>query len=278
MGTETGGVRAADAFDRLLAGALRTGQDNLDLESDRRDRDAMRSRARRFVRAAEERERSLGLRDGARATATLDTPVELVIVEDHLALRRGLELLLRKEGHRVLGMAESVDQAFAMIRRRRPQVAVIDVKLGGGSGVELTKRLLAEDDRLGVLLYTGFADEATLRDALDCGARGFALKTGDPEQLYAAIRAVAAGGTFVDQALVPFLLSRSTTDRISVLTPREREMLDLLSQGLRGDQIAQRLFLSQETVRTHVRNAMNKLEASTRGHAIAIALRQGEID
>ena len=88
---------------------------------------------------------------------------------------------------------------------------------------------------------------------------------------------MAAGEAYVDPRLRPLLLARFTTERIGVLSPREREVLDLLAQGLTGEQVATRLSLSPETVRTHVRNAMDKLEAHTRVHAVAIALRQGEI-
>ena len=92
------------------------------------------------------------------------------------------------------------------------------------------------------------------------------------------MRYALRSGSYVDPALKPLLLARSTTERIGVLSPREREVLDLLAQGLNGEDAATRLVISSETVRTHVRNAMNKLEAHTRAHAIVIALRQGEIN
>ena len=208
---------------------------------------------------------------------TDERPVQIVIVEDHVALRRGMELLLRRDGFDVLGAADDADAGYQIVRSRKPDVAVIDIELGPSSGVELTRRLLGEDPTLGVLLYTGAEDPATLTEALDCGARGFALKTGPPDELRKAIRAVAVGGGYVDPRVRSLILSRSTTDRISLLSSREREVLDLLAEGLTGEEIAKRLFLSPETIRTHVRNAMAKLEAKTRVHAIAIALRQGEI-
>jgi DNA-binding NarL/FixJ family response regulator len=201
----------------------------------------------------------------------------VVIVEDHVALRRGLELLLRDTDCRVIGTADDAEAAASLVERRRPDVAIVDINLPGQSGIELTRTLLGQNPDLGVLLYTGVDDQETLSAALDCGARGFALKAGAPEELLNAIRAVAAGETYVDQRLRPLLLARLTTERIGVLSPREREVLDLLAQGLTGESVAARLGLSPETVRTHVRNAMDKLEAHTRVHAVAIALRQGEI-
>jgi DNA-binding NarL/FixJ family response regulator len=206
-----------------------------------------------------------------------DGSVNVVIVEDHVALRRGLELLLRDTDCRVIGTAGDAETALSLVDRRRPDVAIVDISLPGQSGIELTRNLLAQNPDLGVLLYTGVDDHETLSEALDCGARGFALKAGAPEELIGAIRAVAAGESYVDQRLRPLLLGRMTTERIGVLSPREREVLDLLAQGLTGEEVATRLTLSPETVRTHVRNAMDKLEAHTRVHAVAIALRQGEI-
>jgi len=206
-----------------------------------------------------------------------ETNLTVVIVEDHIALRRGLELLLRGSECRVIGTADDATAAEPLIQRRRPDVAVIDINLPDGNGVELTRRLLAENPDLGVLLYTGVDDREVLTEALDSGARGFAMKAGAPEELLTAIRTVAHGDSYVDQRLRPMLLERYTTERIGVLSPREREVLDLLAKGLTGEEAATQLSLSPETIRTHVRNAMDKLEANTRVHAVAIALRQGEI-
>jgi DNA-binding NarL/FixJ family response regulator len=201
----------------------------------------------------------------------------LVLVEDHLALREGLELLLTREGCRVVGSVGDPQEAYEIIDRTGPDVAIIDIRLPGESGIGLTRRLLRERPDLGVVLYTGHSDVQLLYEGLDSGARGYALKDGPPEELLEAIRSIAAGGTYVDPRLRPALLSRGATKRVPHLSPREREILDLLAQGLTGERIATQLFLSPETVRTHVRNAMEKLEANTRVHAIAIALRQGEI-
>jgi DNA-binding NarL/FixJ family response regulator len=206
-----------------------------------------------------------------------DGKTSVVIVEDHLALRRGLEMLLRSGDFSVIGTADDAGAAESLIERRRPDVAVVDINLPDDSGVELTRRLLERNPELDVLLYTGVEDREILTEALDCGARGFAMKAGAPEELLSAIQAVSRGESYVDPRLRPLLLARVTTDRIGVLSPREREVLDLLAKGLTGEEAATRLSLSPETIRTHVRNAMDKLEANTRVHAVAIALRQGEI-
>src|SRR3954463_4304509 len=140
--------------------------------------------------------------------------VNVVIVDDHLALRRGLELLLRQHGHHVVGVADDAEQARGIIARRRPDVAVVDLELPGASGAELTAELLAEHDWLRVLLYTGVVGEPSLAAAMDCGATGFALKSGDPSELLEAIQAVAGGRGFVDRRISGVLLARETTDRI----------------------------------------------------------------
>ena len=204
------------------------------------------------------------------------TELNVVIVDDHVALRRGMELLLRRAGHHVVG-ADAAEAGEALILRRRPDVALVDLALPGKSGAEMTRSLLAEDPKLRIILYTGAADENQLLDALDAGAAGFALKSGDPEELEQAILTVAAGGDYLDPRLTP-LLSRDRNGRPKTLSPREREIMGLLSQGLSGEQAAQQLFLSSETVRTHVRNAMTKLGAATRAHAVALAIQRGEID
>ena len=203
-------------------------------------------------------------------------PLNVVIVDDHLALRRGMELLLRRAGHHVVGTADDAEAGGALILRRRPDVALIDLALPGMSGAELTRSLLEEDPELRIIIYTGAADERQLLDALDAGAAGFALKSGDPEELEDAIRTVGGGGDYIDPRLTP-LLAKGGNGRTTTLSPPEREIMGLLSQGLSGEQAAQRLYLSPETVRTHVRNAMGKLDAATRAHAVALALQRGEI-
>jgi DNA-binding NarL/FixJ family response regulator len=187
-----------------------------------------------------------------------------------------MELLLRRAGHHVVGTADDAEAGGALILRRRPDVALVDLALPGMSGAELTRSLLKEDPDLRIVLYTGAADERQLLDALDAGAAGFALKSGDPEELEDAIRSVAAGGDYIDPRLTP-LLAKGANGRTKTLSPREREIMGLLSQGLSGEEAAKQLYLSPETVRTHVRNAMGKLDAATRAHAVALALQRGEI-
>ena len=205
------------------------------------------------------------------------SPLNVVIVDDHVALRRGMELLLRRAGHHVIGTADDAEAAEALILRRKPDVALVDLALPGMSGAELTRSLLSADPRLRILLYTGAADEAELLEGLDAGAAGFALKSGDPEELEQAILTVAGGRATTSTRGSRRCSPRPETDACRSLSPREREILGLLSQGLSGEEAAKQLVLSSETVRTHVRNAMSKLGAATRAHAVALALQRGEI-
>ena len=204
-------------------------------------------------------------------------PLSLVLIEDHQALREGLELLLSREGLEVVGTAGSAGEGRELVERHSPDVALVDIRLGEDSGIDLTRDLLDADPERRVVLYTGSNEIELLISGLDSGARGYALKEGTPSELTAALNTVAEGGTYVDPRLRPALLSRRATQRMPSLSKREREIMDLLAQGLTGEQVAEKLVLSSETVKTHIRNAMAKLEASTRVHAIAIARREGYI-
>jgi DNA-binding NarL/FixJ family response regulator len=204
-------------------------------------------------------------------------PLRLVLIEDHQALREGLELLLGREGCTVVGTAGTAAEGRELVERLDPDVALIDIRLGEDSGIQLTAELVDADPGRRVVLYTGSSDLDLLISGLDSGARGYALKEGTPGELTTALTTVAEGGTYVDPRLHPALLSRRATQSQKALSKREREIMDLLAQGLTGEQVAERLFLSPETIKTHIRNAMSKLEANTRVHAIAIALREGFI-
>jgi DNA-binding NarL/FixJ family response regulator len=204
-------------------------------------------------------------------------PLRLVLIEDHQALREGLELLLDRQGCQVVGTAGEASQGRALIERLQPDVSLVDIRLGEDSGIRLTAELIDADPDRRIVLYTGSSDIDLLFSGLDSGARGYALKEGTPSELTTALTTVAEGGTYVDPRLHPALLSRRATQTQKSLSKREREIMDLLAQGLTGEQVAERLFLSPETIKTHIRNAMGKLEANTRVHAIAIALREGFI-
>jgi DNA-binding NarL/FixJ family response regulator len=202
---------------------------------------------------------------------------KVAIVDDHEALREGLERLLEDRGLQVVGSAGNAAAAEELVEETQPDIALVDIRLPDESGIELTRRMLATRPRLGVVLYTGDADAELLFGGLDSGARGYALKAGSMTELVAAIERVAAGGTYVDPRLDRILLSERSTARVPQLSPREREITHLMAEGHTAERIGAQLGVSVETVRTHVRNVIRKLQARNRVHAIAIALERGEI-
>ena len=201
----------------------------------------------------------------------------VAIVDDHEALREGLERLLEDRGLQVVGSAGNAAAAVDLVEHHEPDVALVDIRLPDESGIELTRTLLGLRPKLGVVLYTGDSDAELLYDGLDSGARGYALKAGSMAELVGAIERVASGGTYVDPRLDRILLSERATARVPQLSPREKQITHLMAEGRTAEAIGVELGVSVETVRTHVRNVIRKLQARNRVHAIAIALERGEI-
>jgi DNA-binding NarL/FixJ family response regulator len=202
--------------------------------------------------------------------------MEVVLVDDHGALRDGLEVLLERQGIKTVGMAATIADALEIFRGLPADVAVIEIQLPDGSGLDLVRGLRVERPEMGVLIYTGIEGIGALAEALEVGARGFVLKIGGIAKLVQALRLVAAGKRYVDPA-IRVLLDAEIDGRPLLLTQREREIFDLLAEGLTGEEIATRLTVSPETVRTHIRNGMEKLDANTRTGAVVQALKTHEI-
>lgn len=202
---------------------------------------------------------------------------KLVIVDDHEALREGLAALLAGHGMEVVGAAGNAGAGLDLVEHTDPDVALVDIRLPDGSGIDLTRELLARRPDLGVILYTGDSDAELLYSGLDSGARGYALKAGSMAELVSAIERIAAGGSYVDPRLDRILLSPRATAQVPQLSPREREIMHLMAEGSTAEAIGTQLSVSVETVRTHVRNVVRKLQARNRVHAIALALERGEI-
>jgi DNA-binding NarL/FixJ family response regulator len=150
------------------------------------------------------------------------------------------------------------------------------VRMPGMDGLDATKELLEKEPNTAVLIFTAYSERSLLARGLESGAKGYILKEAPHETLVRAIEKVAGGDSFIDPALMPAFLSGK--DREEMLTAREREILQLLADGMSNADAAQRLFISQETVKSHVRHILAKLEADTRTHAVAIALRDAIID
>lgn len=194
--------------------------------------------------------------------------VVVVDTDEHARLlaRRTLE----EDGLDVIASEASYERGLASAMDA--EVAVVDVRLRGHSGVELARELHSRGVR--VLIYTGARDRESLLAALTSGATGVALKTEDLAELSEAVRAVAAGEPYVSPAVSELVGDPGPE---GILTPREREVLFLLATGLNNEEVAERLGLSSETTRTHLKRAMRKLGAATRVHAVTLAVTQGEI-
>lgn len=205
----------------------------------------------------------------------MSAQIELVVVEDHPPVREGLELLLPRQGFRMIGSGGSAGEGERMIRARKPDVALVDIDLGDSSGTDLAQ--LVNDEATAIVLYTASINNAVLDKAVNSGASGLVLKTSPIEHVAAAIRAAAARRTYVDAA-VTRISSRPRDQATRKTSKREAQILDLLARGLTSEQIATELFLSAETVQTHIRNATRKLRARGRLHAVILALTNGEID
>ena len=202
--------------------------------------------------------------------------ITCLIVDDHEVVREGLRLSLsRAPNIRVVGEAQDGETAVAMTKRRKPNVVVMDVRMPGMDGLEATKAISLEVPESAVLIFTAYSERSLLSRGLESGAKGYILKEAPHDTLLRAITKVAGGETYVDPALMPAFFSK---DREDMLTSREREILQLLADGMSNADAAARLFISQETVKSHVRHILAKLEADTRTHAVAIALRDAIID
>ncbi len=203
--------------------------------------------------------------------------ITALIVDDHEVVREGLRLSLSRTPHiRVVGEASDGQQAIDLAERRRPNVVIMDVRMPGMDGLDATKILTEKLPEVSVLIFTAYSERSLLSRGLESGAKGYILKEAPHETLVRAIDKVANGESFIDPALMPAFLSGK--DREEMLTGREREILQLLADGMSNADVAQRLFISQETVKSHVRHILAKLEADTRTHAVAIALRDAIID
>ena len=202
-----------------------------------------------------------------------DEAITCVVADDHPAVLEAVVEYLEQSGINVVARAHDGDEALEQIEQRKPQVALIDVRMPKLGGIELTRRVQRSTPATAILLYTGYGDRALLTEALDAGVNGFVLKEAPMEDLLRAVKSVATGGTYVDPVLAGTLAASSVGNKLPELTRRERDVLRLLADGLSNEEIGKLLFISAETVRTHVRKAMAKLDADTRTQAVARALR-----
>ena len=207
--------------------------------------------------------------------------ITVFLVDDHEVVRRGVrELLDAEDDLDVVGEASGVQEALVRVPAAAPDVAVLDVRMPDGNGVELCRELRDLVPGLACLMLTSFADDQALLDAVLAGAAGYVLKNVRGNDLVQGIRTVAAGGSLLDPRAASLVLDRlrapAVHDPLEQLSDHERRILALIGEGLTNRQIAARLFLAEKTVKNYVSNVLSKLglQRRTQVAVLATELRQ----
>jgi DNA-binding NarL/FixJ family response regulator len=203
------------------------------------------------------------------------------LLDDHEVVRRGLRDLLEAEDDlEVVGEAGTAEEAYGRIPATSPDVAVLDVRLPDGDGVEVCREIRSRHPEIQCLMLTSFADDEALFSAIMAGASGYLLKQVKGTDLVDAVRRVGRGESLLDPAVTRRVLERLRTapedDELGSLTDQERKLLDLIAEGLTNRQIAERMFLAEKTVKNYVSNVLAKLGMSRRSQAAAYAARLAE--
>jgi DNA-binding NarL/FixJ family response regulator len=210
----------------------------------------------------------------------------VVIADDQVLVRTGFRMILTARGIEVVGEAGDGAEAVAAVRRLRPDVVLMDIRMPAMDGLEATRRILAEPTDCRVLILTTFDLDRYVYAALAAGASGFLLKDVTPEHLAAAVRLVTTGDALLAPSITRRLVERFATPAASqpavhrdlaVLTPRELEVLTLLGHGLSNGEVATELTLSEATVKTHVARIFAKLSLRDRAQAVVLAYETGLI-
>ncbi|MGE5553689.1 MAG: response regulator [Betaproteobacteria bacterium] len=213
--------------------------------------------------------------------------VRVLVADDHALIREGLRKILEMEDDlEVVGESSDGPTTLAKARELQPDVVTLDVSMPGMSGLEVARRLREELPGVKIVILTVHSDQACLLDAVRAGGQAYLLKDSEPERLVEAIRTVHAGGTYFPREFVSHLVEdyRKVTSEVAAagdalagsrvqLTARETEILRLIAQGASNREIAQRLFISEKTVKNHVSSLLRKLELEGRTQAAIFALR-----
>jgi DNA-binding NarL/FixJ family response regulator len=212
----------------------------------------------------------------------LAVTVRVFLLDDHEIVRRGVrELLEAVDDFEVVGEAGTAEEALSRIPPTRPDVAIIDMRLPDGNGVEVCREVRSREPQVQCLILTSFADDEALFDSIMAGAAGYLLKQIKGTDLVDAIRRVAEGQSLLDPEITARVLERlrkgdEEDERIASLTPQERKILDLIAEGMTNRQIAEQLFLAEKTVKNYVSNLLSKLGMERRTEAAVFAARMQE--
>ncbi|MEA2480096.1 MAG: hypothetical protein QOJ07_2018 [Thermoleophilaceae bacterium] len=202
-----------------------------------------------------------------------------LVVDDHSVLKEGLTILFGDvDDLELVGTVASGEEAIDAVAKLKPEIVLMDVRLPGIDGVSTVKRIHQVAPSVQFVIFSAYGDKRLLSDAIAAGARGYVMKGSPPADLLRAIRTVAGGKAFVDPSLSPTLLMTDGTPTEQPLSEREREILQLLAEGFHTEEVARRIGLSVETVKSDTKRVIAKLQADTRTHAVAIALRQAIIE
>ena len=209
-------------------------------------------------------------------------PTRVFLLDDHEVVRRGLKELLEADGDLVVvGEAGTAAEALARIPPTKPEVAVLDVRLPDGDGVTVCREIRTSHPEIQCLILTSFSDDEALFQAIMAGAAGYVLKQIKGTDLLDAVRRVAAGQSLLDPAVTARVLERlrrgeAEDERLAHLTPQERNILELIAEGLTNRQIAERVHLAEKTVKNYVSNLLAKLGMERRTQAAVYAARLQE--
>jgi two-component system, NarL family, response regulator DevR len=207
--------------------------------------------------------------------------IRVFLLDDHEVVRRGVRELLEEAGLEVVGEASTAEEAIQRIPPTKPDVAVLDVRLPDGSGVEVCREVRDLVPGIACLILTSYSDDEALFEAIMAGASGYVLKQIRGHELVDAIRTVAGGESLLDPAATARVLARlraprAEDDKIAPLTAQERKLLDLLAEGLTNREIAVRMFLAEKTVKNYVSNLLTKMGMARRTEAAVYAARLDE--
>jgi two-component system response regulator DevR len=203
--------------------------------------------------------------------------IRVYLLDDHDVVREGLRFLLeRQDDIEVIGDSASAVEATARIPALRPDVAVLDARLPDGSGIEVCRAVRAVDPTIRALILTSYDDDEALFAAIMAGASGYVLKEIRSSDLVTAIRQVAAGNSLIDPTLTARVLGRlrereARKDPLSALSDQERQILELIGEGLTNRQIGERMFLAEKTVKNYVSSILAKLGLERRTQAAVLA-------
>ena len=205
--------------------------------------------------------------------------VRVFLLDDHEIVRRGVRELLEVESDfEVVGEAGTAEEALARIPSAHPDVAIVDMRLPDGNGVEVCREVRSRNPEVQCVVLTSFADDEALFDSIMAGAAGYLLKQIKGPDLVDAIRRVAAGQSLLDPSVTARVLERirkgpEVDERLARLTDQERRILDLIAEGLTNRQIGERMFLAEKTVKNYVSNLLSKLGMERRTEAAVFAAR-----